>query len=411
MPEAPVPNCLSNKKHEGKKYCVLHFPGTKGDEFTTEIRKRFDAKNYDFAEVYFPSDVDFFGLTFPSEARFEEAVFCGAANFGESIFEAGANFAAALFRGDANFGNARFNGAANFSSAQFEKRAVFDATTFSEEALLTFVVFTGEADFQRASFAGLALFDYAVVKDTLTFGSRRDYKHTQGFGETAALSMSGTRIESPENVSFQTLSLCPRWFINVDVRKLNFVEVEWNGVSKEGFNYKLDKDIQDLENNGIEIPNRLLAITYRQLAVNAEENHRYREASTFRYLSMEARRTESVSFRALLTLDWWYWLASGYGERIGKAFVVLVLLCLIFGVAYRFTGFTQTNPGPPATVTAAPIPTLSSAIIYSFQVVTLQRPDPKPLTPTTQALVTLETVLGTTQLALLALAIRRKYMR
>jgi len=41
----------------------------------------------------------------------------------------------------------------------------------------------------------------------------------------------------------------------------------------------------------------------------------------------------------------------------------------------------------------------------------LQKPEPKPLTGTAQTLVLLETILGPLQAALLALAIRRKFMR
>jgi len=51
------------------------------------------------------------------------------------------------------------------------------------------------------------------------------------------------------------------------------------------------------------------------------------------------------------------------------------------------------------------------ALIYSAGVMTLQKPEPKPATTTAQAVVLLETVLGPVQAALLALAIRRKFMR
>jgi hypothetical protein len=51
------------------------------------------------------------------------------------------------------------------------------------------------------------------------------------------------------------------------------------------------------------------------------------------------------------------------------------------------------------------------AFIYSLAVMSLQKPEPKPLTGTAQTLVLLETILGPVQAALLALAIRRKFMR
>src|SRR6185369_3999934 len=184
------------------------------------------------------------------------------------------------------------------------------------------------------------------------------------------------------------------------------------------FDYDIREDIADLERNSIEIPHRVLAITYRQLAINAEENHRYREASIFRYWSMDVRRREDISLRSLLSLDWWYWAASGYGERAGRAIIMLVILILLFGMAYLFVGFSRrdrTSEGNKTTtvvdITGAPIRPMLSAFLYSAEVVTLQKPDPKPLTPWARILFTLETIFGPTQLALLALAIQRKFMR
>jgi hypothetical protein len=51
------------------------------------------------------------------------------------------------------------------------------------------------------------------------------------------------------------------------------------------------------------------------------------------------------------------------------------------------------------------------ALTYSLAVMSLQKPEPKPLTGTAQTLVLLETILGPVQAAFLALAIRRKFMR
>ena len=53
----------------------------------------------------------------------------------------------------------------------------------------------------------------------------------------------------------------------------------------------------------------------------------------------------------------------------------------------------------------------SRALAYSAGVMTLQKPEPRPATIAGQTLVLLETVLGPVQAALLALAIRRKFMR
>ena len=396
-------------------YCVLHFPGPKGDEFSDAVTAKLNASNFDFSGVYFPGSFSFFGQHFRFEAKFEGAVFASDVDFGEAIFDEGADFSRALFKGDATFFIAQLKGPVDFGSAEFHKRAVFNSTRFFEDALFTFAVFNGETDFQRASFGGLLTLDFVVVKDTLTFALIQDYKQEQGFGVDGALWMSGARIDHPENVSFQSLSLRPSWFVNVDVRKFNFIEVDWKELSHARFRYDIRDDIAYLEKSSVEIPYRLLSITYRQLANNAEESHRYRQASIFRYFSMDVLRREDPSFRAVLSLDWWYWFASGYGELAGRALLILLLLIFLFGCAYLIVGFSRSTDkirsAPTADVTGAPIRPVSAAFLYSSEVLTLQKPEPKPLTASARILVTLETILGPTQLALLALAIRRKFMR
>ena len=166
----------------------------------------------------------------------------------------------------------------------------------------------------------------------------------------------------------------------------------------------------------------MLAIACRQLAVNAEENHRYEEASKFRYAAMDTRRREPWRRFALWRLSWWYWLASGYGEHVWQAAFVLLILWLLFAgtffVGQRYGQWWRSSQ-PTASTTAGSVaadraPTLlgfRDAMVYSAGVMTLQKPDPQPANRRAKTLVLLETVLGPLQAALLALAIRRKFMR
>jgi hypothetical protein len=101
--------------------------------------------------------------------------------------------------------------------------------------------------------------------------------------------------------------------------------------------FDLKQEIGDLGEK--DCPLRLLAIACRNLAVNAEENHRYEEASRFRYMAMEARRRENWRGFVPWKLSWWYWLASGYGERVLKAFLVLLGIWFVAGLLYSRVGF------------------------------------------------------------------------
>lgn len=172
--------------------------------------------------------------------------------------------------------------------------------------------------------------------------------------------------------------------------------------------------------------------------------NRLRRQKSWRVVRRYYLRTWRVTRR--FNLSWWYWLLSGYGERVARAFGVLLSIWLLFALIYS-TGNaswwqpkqparlaadasareTQPNAGkdaPPAVreaqptvreaqpAVAATVPlTLPEAVIYSAGVMSLQKPEPLPANKRAKALVLFETILGPLQAALLALAIRRKFMR
>jgi hypothetical protein len=108
---------------------------------------------------------------------------------------------------------------------------------------------------------------------------------------------------------------------------------------------------------------------------------------------------------AFWRLDWWYWLLSGYGERVGHA--VLSLLFVLFMFAGFYTQAEFEYSGNQSKAILQP----SQAMLYSLQVGALQNPSPQPITQLAQYLVLVETIIVPLQVALLALAIRRKFMR
>lgn len=112
-------------------------------------------------------------------------------------------------------------------------------------------------------------------------------------------------------------------------------------------------------------------------------------------------------------------LASGYGERVWRAFVVLIGVWLVAAALYTQVGFARWEPRVSTQQEAAearrdevgePL-RWPRALTYSLGVMTLQKPEPRPATNAARSLVMLETILGPVQAALLALAIRRKFMR
>jgi hypothetical protein len=92
---------------------------------------------------------------------------------------------------------------------------------------------------------------------------------------------------------------------------------------------------------------------------------------------------------------------------------------LLFAFSYTKVGFEHKTDKPgnnqqsiaaQEDVVGKPLP-IKKIFTYSLGVMSLQKPDPKPVTIAAQTIVIFETILCPIQAALPALAIRRRFMR
>ena len=362
----------------------------------------------DFSETRFRNLAEFTRVNFEKEANFYSAKFLAISRFSDATFGRTTNFDAVTFQGGANFNSAVFAETVNFRGATFQDRVFFDDSTF-----------TGEVSFLLANF-----------KDYVRF---RGY---QVFSDESPPKFREVKFDKPGLASFHSLTLRPYWFVDVNASEFALTDVVWDWRL-----ITIDREIDGIVKNFKDVlsPYPILGIACWNLAVNAEENHRYEEASKFRYLAMEARRRGTLfrnaywrlhwrearpvlvgligslrrdqkERRKILTetklfwkslwgsvgiLHWLYWLLSGYGERIVRAFAVLIGIWLVFAGIYAATGATLGW----------------GALTHSAAVMMLQRPEPPAPTAAGQGVVILEMILAPVQAALLALAIRRKFMR
>jgi hypothetical protein len=443
------------KEHEGKRYCVLHFPSKeKSVDFKKALLRKLESKDFDFRGLWFPDNVSFSEFDFSTAATFESATFSATADFIKARFSAKAVFQSATFSAEAYFDSATFSAEAHFSLARFSSEAFFrlatfsaaaafiaatfsaaayftDATfgaeanfysaTFSAEAYFTEATFSAEAYFETARFSAPAYFTEVTFGAAAYFGQTafRDYVEFSGsetkqvFRAPSSIDLQFAKIEKAERVLFHTVMLHPHWFVNIDPHRFDFINVHWNNSGKA------KPELEILKVKGVASPHRLLAIACQRLAANCEDNSRYRTASHFRRMALDAERLETWRGFDFRRLNWWYWLASGYGEKPFQAFMVLLAILVLFGALYTQVGFARWEPrlaSEAEVATAkkdevgAPL-RFSRALTYSAGILTFQRPEPKPATTAAQAIVLLETILGPVQAALLALAIRRKFMR
>lgn len=397
------------KEHEGKRYCVLHYPdGGKSAAFREALKEKLDVRDFDFRGVWFPDDVDFSGRTFTFPANFTGARFGALADFSSATFEAEAIFTSVIFCAEANFRNVVFAAKASFDSARFCSQANFFYVTFSAEANFFYTKFSALADFGSATF-----------KDYVRFAG--DGRNRE-FGHNSSLNLQFARIEKPERFSFHTVRLYPYYFVNVDPRKFEFTSVDWQWYAPNFWDAlqvrgKLKRQLREKL-----IPSyRVLAVACRRLAVNAEENNFYRNASSFRYLAMNVERLDTGYGFGLWTVDWWYWLASGFGERIPRALITFFVIWLSFAFLFWLPNPVRCPEDSSAAYclrwekkegkTGDYFEGFANSAAYAIEAMTLQKPEPKPASPAAHLAVLLCAILGPVQAALLALAIRRKVMR
>ncbi len=415
-------------------YCIFHLPTQgKDDELFEKIfwermnsikhqiakvekfpeDKYKDAKAklcYDFRYVWIPSSVSFFYTDFDIAVNFSFAHFAEDADFSVSTFSEKVSFKSASFWAETNFGLTSFKKDADFSSVIFEKNVNYSESIFSSLADFNSTTFSADVNFRDASFAKSANFRNVSFANYVDFGLIE-------IGNV--LNLEYVRFLNPEHVSFYRVRLFPSWFINADSRKIVFTDVKWK------LNYKyaspdVTSELNELRKNYKE-PSRLFEIACWQLASNAEENNRYEEASKFRLMANETKRLEYYKGWNIWSLHWWYWLSSRYGENWAwAAFILLLIILFVFPLIYTTRVFQVCPSDQPLAIsitenkcTHRNLEILDgSAILQSLGTATFQNVEyRKPVTGWGEFWIIVEKILAPLQFALLALAIKRKFMR
>ncbi len=395
-------------EYKSVSYCPLHYPESDRTlDFHGAYLAKLNNKDFNFKWVVFPLPIIFDQpFTFSAPADFSNAVFEKTVAFVDTVFSQPVTFHSTTFQGYALFQRVKFKDKVDFIQSDFEQPANFVESQFALVVSFLAAVFQNSVTFTHATFEREAIFS-ARFKDSVEFSSKQP---ANAFHLNSKVSFDWSRMDQPELTSFHNVTLRPYWFINSSPQKFRFINVEWNNdIQQEAIMARQFYDKSTL---------RLLGVVYRDLAINYEEAHWYREASDFRYASMDAIRLNKRGGRAFWTLHWWYWIASGYGERIMRAFVFLSAMWLIFAFIYTLAGFDpdrQTEVGGDQTTVSTAVPpkplSLPKALVYSSGALFLQKPEPKPVTTFARAMVVAESVLGPVQAALLVLAVRRKFIR
>ncbi|MHC4197448.1 MAG: pentapeptide repeat-containing protein [Planctomycetota bacterium] len=428
----------------------------------------------DFRQATF-SWADFNGAEFSQEAYSREATFSQGveACFNGAIFSKEANFHNTKFNGGGAFLHTTFNKMANFNGAIFSS-ANFDATAFKGDANFTWAEFRGWTFFFMNSKWTFVRFKkpeclprnekgeiewpkelkqgnewkikYNGDLQLLEFkgeisGSEKeklcnlstDDSYTGAINELSEVSKVQTL--GKEKVTFErTRFIGEIIFEDVDISNCSFLH---SNIDKVDFRYcdfgqkrkkllsiithhrqnilKDERDHDDAQNKGYEPVRRL----YLELKRNFEDKEDWNTAGDFHYGEMECRRKMYgwSTFEGFL-VNIYFWL-SGYGERPKQAFLVLLLLIFIV-----FPLFLSVNDvlfymlGQPSCLThlCNLKGTLWSFVHNSVEVTPFVRfmkiGDVIKDEPNWDKFILLsESIIVSLQVALLALALRRKVKR
>lgn len=436
---------------EGKHYCLFHLPTKKKDidKFEKKLRERLTAieekiaeaeklpedrqktakkaVKYDFRYVWFPSITNFFGYKFALAADFSSAIFTAAANFNAATFTSTAYFMSATFTSTAYFGETTFTSGAYFSKATFTTAAYFRKAIFTAAANFSSATFEEKSQvfFFETRFSSRLSFNYTVFKGYLAFAGK--WGNRLFVDEESLLDLQNARVGDGKKILFHTVRVEPSWFVNTDASEFVFTDCEWNYA--DGKRLDVKRELKNLEEREFENPHALLTKACWQLADNHEESKSFADASLFRQFACESRRLKNPWYLQPFTLLWWYYAVSFYGERWTRAFFMLIGILALFGLLYA-APFSRFDYGEKKReFTADPVEQrifdaaasgerfremdLGEGLIHSLYVAALQRPEPKPASDSdlTKLFVILETIFAPLQAALLALAIRRKFMR
>jgi len=422
----------------------------------------------DFGEAKFTHHAFFDRATFTQGANFVGATFTQVAAFSEGTFVQAATFFGTAFTQGAYFAGAKFTQDAYFRGATFTEGAYFDGATFTQSADFIEAKFMRYADFSGATFAGSAYFSHAVFtgtarfallakgegkaaklcefKDRVVFQDARfqDYVDFRGpvFGEsgssTARPVFSLARFEKPERVTFYKTWLGQTLFVNCDVSKLSFSDVEW-GRDRErvklyeetvALKGEVAEALRPPERSRNEPDYRLIAETYHQLKNNYDSKGDPWTANDFHYGEMEMRRRLSRWPRVGLTALYKY--ASQYGLSMARPLRWLAGVLLLFTLLYPFAGLRPVTARTQATVPVTqvkpiaywnlpeatgwvprPVLLVGHSFMATLAVASLQREAAyyEPAYGLGRFLGILELALTSTLAALFILAVRRQFKR
>jgi uncharacterized protein YjbI with pentapeptide repeats len=446
---------------EKKSYCVFHAPkeekrkalGSEERLTSEEFNAFVFSRIHDFVSLANgggpPETCEFVGTIFPGDISFKRydkdnplpkinfnrVIFHGSAIFSNVTFSNGATFGHAEFRkasfdeakffGKATFSSAIFDGVAEFDEAEFHGGAQFNRTEFHYDAEFSLAVFKCVPSFRGTIFSRVGSFVNVTYKKNAAyiktiFENKADFR-----GATSTLGGRVHLIElEPNSLEHITFSLS-------DLPLFTLNGCRWPS--------RLGLDIHESHIPGVLQQCEQL---YRAMKKCADDEHDRRMVSDWHYaeklaglkILLKVRgwlaaldtvfssdyswtvkanssvaflfHTPLVLFRSTISITFWYWLFSGFGEKVFRAGMWLLALVLFVLALMGTVSMTDTN----STVACVMLPErLYAGLQHLLFIASPQYTPAEPLWRS--ALLVLTRVLIPLQFTLFALAVRNRFRR
>lgn len=363
--------------------------------------------------VVFGDEISFSGTNILGSSSFAIATFCKSVNFSKTKFFNNVSFNAAKFskrtyfngtilNNETYFIGTRFGPRTDIENTTFMNNVYFDGAVFGEQTSFWGSTFSNDSSFYLTSFGEWLDFVHVKFKGSAVFTGHKEGKDKDGKitltknpvfkGKTE---FHDVTIETPEKVRFQDVDLSRASFLETHIDKVQFIDVEWD--KREG-----KKSLYD-EREAKEEDYQLVAQLYRQLKKNYEDARDYPGAGDFHYGEMEMTRkmhwARGEYFNWFLTKA--YKILSGYGENIKKAVFWTGVILLAPALIYCWFGATVGESGTLGFL---------DSLVRSLGYMTF-RISQAPNEPWAKGLMFAQALIGPIQLALAALALRRKFKR
>lgn len=316
-----------------------------------------------FSNAYFAGDVFFERSKFLRDADFTEAFFCGRAYFPNAVFDCLALFDDAVFRGDMSFVGARFEKKASFRGITWvegedaEGKKWRQAEAHWRGAFFT-TEFKGAADFAGAGARAFSAFDDARLEGGIIFDNPKASDVDAVFRKELRFHVNFPQLAAEEDLS-DDLEVDGEEEDSDDGVGVGDKQAEADGANDTS---KSEHPNQDRQNGlaALESGCRVL-----KQAMAASSNT-LREQQFYRYELLARRKQKATPWSEKLFSHLYDWTAN-YGASIGRPFVAVLTVVVLFACAYWLAkeGFGHAGAAFAAAPNGELDPAFRSAIMFS----------------------------------------------